>query len=63
MVNGFEECHKYKKWNTGINEPIKSYSAALGACESGITQDKMLTDQLAEKSSVYLGTTIVQKKN
>lgn len=36
----------------GINEPIHSYSAALGACEFGTMQDKMLRDQLAEKSSV-----------
>lgn len=33
----------------GINEPIHSKPAALGACEFGAMQDKMLK-QLAEKS-------------
>lgn len=45
----------------GINEPIHSYSAALGAWEFGTTQDKMLKDQLAGEifCSVYLGTIAV----
>lgn len=33
-----------------INEPIHSKPAAVGACEFGAMQDKMLRQQLAEKS-------------
>ena len=52
MVNGFGECHKHKKWSTGYKWAFNGYSAALGACEFGTMQDKMLRGQLVEKSSV-----------